>query len=286
MTGSRGAHWSEYLIEGAGLALFMVSACAFGTLLFLPASPVVEAIPGALARRGLMGLAMGLTAVALIYSSWGRRSGAHFNPATTVTFWRLGKVATRDALGYVVAQSAGGLLGVLFSAWVLGPALAEPPIRFVATIPGSAGVAAAFAGELAIAFVLMGTVLWSSNDARWAPFTGLLAGGLVATSIAFESPISGMSLNPARTVASAVPAGVWTAVWIYLVAPPLGMLAAAQLYVARCGLAGVFCAKLRHDDGGRCVFRCRHAELGEASVRTASPVARRRAASTSLRRDP
>ena len=97
-------HWPEYLTEAAGLGLFMISACVFGTLLGHPNSPVVQAVPDALARRALMGLAMGLTAVGLICSPWGQRSGAHFNPATTLTFWRLGKVAPADAGFYMLAQ--------------------------------------------------------------------------------------------------------------------------------------------------------------------------------------
>src|SRR2546428_9952053 len=110
------AHWPEYGIEAAGLGLFMVSACVFGTLFEHPASPVVSALPDPLTRRALMGVAMGLTAVLLIYSPWGRRSGAHFNPATTLTFWRLGKVETRDAVGYAIAQALGALAGVLLAA--------------------------------------------------------------------------------------------------------------------------------------------------------------------------
>src|SRR5688572_16678223 len=108
-------HWPEYAIEAAGLGLFMLSACAFGTLLGHPRSPLVAAVPGELARRIAMGVAMAGTAIALIYSPWGRRSGAHFNPATTLTFWRLGKVETRDAFAYVIAQVAGGLTGVLLA---------------------------------------------------------------------------------------------------------------------------------------------------------------------------
>src|SRR5262245_11232212 len=95
------AHWPEYLVEAAGLGLFMISAGAFGTLLGHPGSPVVQAVPGDTARRVLVGLAMGLTAVCLIRSPWGQRSGAHFNPATTLTFWRLGKVAPADAAFYM-----------------------------------------------------------------------------------------------------------------------------------------------------------------------------------------
>jgi len=254
------AHWPDYAIEAAGLAIFMVVACALGTLLGHPASPVLRILPDAFMRRIVMGVAMGLTAVVLIYSPWGRRSGAHFNPATTLTFWRLGKIETRDAVAYAIAHVSGGLLGVLAVSAVLGAALAHPEVRYVATVPGGAGPAVAFAAEIAIAFVLMTVVLHLSNDAAVARFTGLAAGALVALYITVEAPLSGMSLNPARSLASAVPANVWDAFWIYLVAPPLGMAAAAELYVRRYGARAVYCAKLQHDDGP-CPFRCRWGEL-------------------------
>jgi aquaporin Z len=221
----------------------------------------VQALPGALARRTLMGLAMGLTAVALIYSPWGRRSGAHLNPATTLTFWRLGKVATPDALAYAAAQVAGGIAGVLLAALVVGSPLAHPDVRYVATVPGAGGVAVAFVAELAITCVLMTVVLHVSNRPALARYTGLAAGALVALYITVEAPISGMSMNPARSLASALPAGAWDAFWIYLVAPPAGMLAAAEIYARRRGERAVYCAKLHHDRGGRCIFRCRYAEL-------------------------
>ena len=259
------AHWPEYLIEAAGLGIFMLAACAFGTLLGHPASPVVQALPAPLPRRALMGVVMGLTATALIYSPWGRRSGAHFNPATTLTFWRLGKVATADAVLYVVAQVLGGIAGVAVAAAVLGSPLAAPDVRYVATLPGPAGPAGAFLAELAITFVLMSVVLRASNTASLARLTGLVAGALVATYITVEAPLSGMSMNPARSLASALPAGTWPTLWIYFVAPPLGMLLAAERFVRRRGLAAVFCAKLHHDSSQRCIFRCRYAELAPAT---------------------
>ena len=255
------AHWPEYAIEAAGLGAFMFVACAFGALLGHPASPVVAVLPDALSRRVLMGLAMGSTAVALIYSPWGRRSGAHFNPATTLTFWRLGKVDTYDAVAYAAAQVLGGLAGVGLAAVALRPAVAHPEVRYVATIPGIGGPPMAFAAEIAIAFVLMSAVLRVSNTAALARFTGLVAGALVAVYIMVEAPISGMSMNPARSLASAVPAGAWHAFWVYLVAPPLGMLLAAELYARRHGASAVYCAKLHHGQAGPCIFRCRHAEL-------------------------
>src|SRR5688572_11740363 len=170
------AHWPEYVIEAAGLGIFMVVACVFGTVLSHPDSAVVRAIPDPLARRILMGLAMGLTAIALIYSPWGRRSGAHFNPATTLTFWRLGKVTTGDAVGYVGAQALGGLAGVLLAAAIVGQALAHPHVRYVVTVPGAAGVTIAFVAEVTITFLLMTVVLHVSNRAAVARFTGLAAG--------------------------------------------------------------------------------------------------------------
>src|SRR5439155_1638810 len=80
----------------------------------------------------------------LIYSPWGRRSGAHFNPATTLTFWRLGKVGSADAAFYALAQAAGGLAGVLVAAGLLGESVAHPSVQYVTTIPGPAGASVAF----------------------------------------------------------------------------------------------------------------------------------------------
>jgi aquaporin Z len=265
MGGALRAHWPEYSIEALGLGLFMVSACALGTLLGHPASPVVESVPDPVARRLLMGLAMGLTAVGLIYSPWGQRSGAHFNPATTLVFWRLGKIATPDAVFYAVSQTIGGLGGVGLAAALIGPPLGDPAVRYVATLPGPRGAAAAFVAEMLIAFVLMTVVLRASNTPGLARFTGLFAGGLVALYIAVEAPISGMSMNPARSLASALPAAAADVLWIYVLAPPVGMLLAADVYVRREGLAGVFCAKLHHDGARRCIFHCRFSEMRAAA---------------------
>src|SRR5215467_4160317 len=101
-------HWPEYLIEAACLGLFMVSACSFTVLLEHPASAIRQRLSSALVRRLLGGIAMGVTAVALIYSPWGKQSGAHLNPSVTLTFLRLGKVEPWDAGFYVVAQFIGG----------------------------------------------------------------------------------------------------------------------------------------------------------------------------------
>src|SRR5207247_6208711 len=122
--------------------------------------------------------------------------------------------------------------------------------------------AAAFAAELAISFLLMSVVLTVSNTRRIASLTGLFAGVLVASYISLEAPLSGMSMNPARTFGSAMPAHMWTALWIYFTAPPLGMLLAARLYLWRHGAHRVACAKLHHQNDKRCIFCAHHLNGG------------------------
>lgn len=252
-------HWPEYLIEAALLGLFMTSASGFTILLEFPGSPAVAALPDAFVRRMLIGIAMGLTALALILSPMGKRSGAHFNPAVTLAFWRLGKVQTWDAVFYIVAQFVGGIAGVALVSGVAPQWLADSSVNYVATLPGSTGNGVAFAAEFAISFVLMLTVLNVSNHVRLSRFTPFFAATLVASYITFEAPLSGMSMNPARTFGSAFVGGVWTGLWIYFTAPVLAMLLAALVY-RRSGRV-VYCAKLHHHNGARCIFNCAFGQL-------------------------
>ena len=196
--------------------------------------------------RVLMGFAMGLTAVSIIYSPWGKRSGAHMNPAVTFTFWRLGKVESWDAFLYVLSQFVGGIGGVLLVHASLRSWVSHPSVNYAVTKPGDHGPVVAFFAEVFISFLLMSVILAISNTEKLARYTGLFAGVLVATYITFESPISGMSMNPARTLGSAFSAHVWTSLWIYFTAPPLGMLLAAEVYVRLRGARAVICAKLHH----------------------------------------
>jgi len=252
MTSRTPVHWREYAIEAALLGMFMISAAAVTTAVDHPSSPVRQLLPEAFVRRALTGLAMGLTAAALVYSPWGRRSGAHFNPSVTLTFYRLGKIRGLDAAGYVAGQFVGGLAGIAVAATFLAPWIASPAVSFVATLPGPSGEAAAFGGELAISFLLMLAVLTVSNHARLTRFTGVVAACLVATFITFEAPLSGMSMNPARTFGPSVVGGLAHGLWLYFVAPPVGMLLAAEVYLRVMGRVAVHCARLHHV--GPCLF--------------------------------
>jgi len=250
-----GAHWREYLIECAALGIFMVSAAMMTVMLEHPASRLHGLVPDATSRRVLMGTAMGLTAAALIYSPWGRRSGGHMNPAVTLTFLRLGKISARDAAAYMTAQFLGAVLGIVLAAVALRPWIADPTVNFVVTAPGPLGAVAAFSAEITISFLLMLVVLATSNQQRLAPYTGALVALMVATFITFEAPLSGMSMNPARTFGPDAVGGMWRGIWIYFAAPPLGMLAAAELFIRLKGRLAVRCAKLHHDQGP-CIFHC------------------------------
>ena len=139
-------------------------------------------------------------------------------------------------------------------------------IEIVACFTRSEDKRRAFAAEFGISFILMSVVLRVSNAAQLARYTQLFAGALVATYITLEAPISGMSMNPARTFGSALAAQLWTSLWIYLTAPPLGMLAAAEVYRWQKGAHAVSCAKLHHHNDKRCIFRC-----GYEAAQTRSP---------------
>jgi aquaporin Z len=257
LTSLRG-HWPEYLMEAGELALYMFLVCAFAALLQHPSSPVRHFISSTVVRRAIMGLLVGSTVVAIILTPWGKQSGGHFNPAVTLIFYRLGKVAFWDTWFYVAAQFAGAAGGVGIAAYVLRDAPENPAVRYAVTAPGIFGSAGAFAGEVTISFILMTAILFASNREALTRYTPYFVGALYATFLTFETPLSGMSMNPARSFGSAFRAGYWQALWVYLIAPTLGMLAGAELFLwARRGI-GPYCAKLYHDNDKRCIFHHGH----------------------------
>jgi aquaporin Z len=259
-------HLPEYLMEAAELGIFMISAGMLTCLFESPNSPIHQAISNGDLRRFLIGVAMGVTAIALIYSPWGKQSGAHINPAVTLTFYRLGKVKHQDAFFYILFQCLGGLAGVYFVIFLLGSIFTQPPVNYIVTVPGSLGWFAALLGELVIAFIMMIVVLLTSNNPKLSRYAGLFAGGLVMLYVFLEAPLSGFSMNPARSFASAFPAQNWTAFSLYLIAPLTGMFLTAELYQFLFGQRGVKCAKLHHDNHKRCIFRCNYKQSGEIDL--------------------
>jgi len=162
-----------------------------------------------------MGLAVGATVAAIVMSPWGKQSGGHFNPALTLALCRLGKMNFPDALFYVTAQFSGAIGGVWFARYLLPDTVGRHGIRYAVTAPGVRGSATAFLGELTISFVLMSTILVASNREQVARYTPYFVGFLYATFTALEAPLSGMSMNPARSFAPALHVSYWHALWLY-----------------------------------------------------------------------
>ena len=241
-------------MEAAELGAFMLSASLFGSLLEHPASPVRALVASPFARRVLMGLAMGATALAIVHSRFGKRSGAHFNPAVTLTFWRLGRVRSADAAFYALAQLAGAISGMLLASAILGGILAHPDVNHVRTLPGPGGAGPAIIVEIGMTFILMSVVLEVSSRPRVARFTGLCAASLVAIYIPLFAPISGMSMNPARSAGSAAAAGSLEFLWVYFTAPLAGTLLAGEAHRLAKGTPSAACAKLHHENAERCIF--------------------------------
>ncbi len=227
-------HGRAYLMEAAGLAGFVLGAGILTVFLEHPDFPIMRSRFGTegmtIWRRVPLGLLMGAY-ISLVIYLFGKKSGAHINPATTWAFFRLGKINFADSVFYTLAQFAGAVAAALSLKFALGLWFAHPMINFGATEPkpphNSVG---AFFAEFIISFVLMFVVLVFIGSARLEKYAAPASGVLIALYLIFELPFSGMSLNPARSFAAALAGNKWEYLWIYFVAPPLAMLLAAEIY--------------------------------------------------------
>ncbi len=251
-----GAHWREYLMEGTEIGSLMLSTCIFGTLLYGNDSPLRHLALSRGVRPLLMGTAIAMTTFLIIRSPFGRRSGAHFNPAVTLAFLWLRRIHRWDAVCYVLAQFLGAVVGVLVARQLLGVHLSSAPVRYLVTVPGIYGRAIAFVAEFVLAGLLMGIVLYASNHRLLARFSPIFVALLTVFYFALCSSISGFSVNPARTFSSALFAWIWEGIWIYFSAPCLGMLMSAAMYIKGMGPNRVYCAKVFHDRHSPCPFPC------------------------------
>ncbi len=221
-------HWPFYLMEAWGLGTFMAGASLLTTLLMYAHSPAARAIKEPGVRLAWLGLGMGLIIAGIVYSPWGKKSGAHINPAVTWAFFRLGKITLADAVFYTLAQFGGALIAVQVMGLVIGRPYQHPTVRHVVTVPGPDGPWAAWVAEFVISFLLMYVVLVAVNNKKLEKWGGALTGVLIMAYLTLETPWSGMSLNPARTFGSAFAARDWDSLWVYFTAPVAAMLLAAE----------------------------------------------------------
>jgi aquaporin Z len=193
-------------------------------------------------------------ATAVVLSPIGQRSGGHLNPAVTLAFWWQGRITGSDATAYIVAQVLGAILGVAVVAAAAFPAARS--VQLGLTTPGNGfSLPVVFLAELGATFLLLMVILMSLHHQRFAPRTPFFAGTLVALLVFIEAPISGTSLNPARSFAPALLVEHFSDQWIYLIAPLLGALLAVKVFdmlVVKSEQGG--CAKLYHTERYRCIF--------------------------------
>ena len=262
-----------YLSELVGTAIMMAIGVGAITLFWAPGSPVPRIDPERL-RLLATGLIFAGGATLVVYSPLGRMSGGHLNPAVTCAFWRLGRINSRDAVVYVIAQTIGAVAGVAAVRLVAGDL--GTSVELGMTRPG-VGVSpfAASVFEIAITFALMFLILAFLNKPTLAPRTGIAAGSLVALLVMLEAPLTGTSLNPARSLAPALLMQRLDGVWIYLVAPPIGALLAAAAWRGRWGSRqALICAKLYHAGPSPCQFAtCPYVTLraGDVVIRENEP---------------
>jgi aquaporin Z len=197
----------------------------------------VGAGAGALGIGGLVGVAFahGLVVVSFAYA-YGRVSGTHINPAVTFGVWLAGLIEAKRAVAYWGAQMVGGLLAGVALYWALGGAETGLGATVLArgleaggaviTISPLQGVVI----EALLTFFLVNAVLNAGIHGQATQVAGLAIGLTLVFCILLGGPLTGASLNPARTIGPAVAAGIYTDLWLYFVGPLVGGAAAGMLY--------------------------------------------------------
>jgi len=179
---------------------------------------------GALGTVGIA-LVFGLIIMVMVYAT-GHLSGAHINPAVTVAFTMTRHFPGRDAVAYIAAQSLGATAGalLLLAVWT------DKPASLGATLP-TVGTGSALVYEIVLTAFLMFVIMAVATDTRAVGAAAAIAiGGTVGLDALFGGPVTGASMNPARSLGPAVAAGEWTDAWIYLVGPTLGAAIGAFAY--------------------------------------------------------
>lgn len=190
-------------------------------LVFFGAGSIVvnDVSLGAVTHLGIC-LIFGFIVTVVVYALGGL-SGAHINPAVTLGFYAAG-LFDRDAIWHYILAQCLGAISAAFSLKLLFIGHAT----YGATLP-TGSMSQSFVLEVIMTYFLMLIILFISQDEATKSFTGLAVGLMVALEATFGGPISGCSMNPARSLGPALASGVWDAFWIYILAPVLGAVLAS-----------------------------------------------------------
>src|SRR5262245_21800882 len=186
---------------------------------------------GALGIGGLVGVALahGLVVVGFAYA-YGHISGTHINPAVTLGVWAAGLIDAGRAVSYIVFQLAGGVLGALALRFVLGGPQSGLGATTLATSPPVTPTVGLVVEALLTFFLVNAVLNCGGADDESRGHAGLAVGLTLAFCILMGGPLTGASLNPARTLGPAIAADVYENLWVYFAGPALGALAAAALW--------------------------------------------------------
>lgn len=239
--------WRTFFAEMIGTALLVLGGLSLVIFMFGTGTPMARWIPGEDLRRAITGFLFGTVGALIALSPVGQESGAHINPAVTLGFWLVRKIDLRTACVYISGQCLGGIIGAVpLLAWgTMGKSVA-----FGATLPGPGfSTSAVFMGEVITTFAMVSGLCIFLAFRKLRPFTPGLFPPLYAIMVWLESPLSGTSTNPARTLGPAVISGEWQGWWIYWAGPVVGMLLALLVCSALIKRIGV--AKLYYFDSDR-----------------------------------
>lgn len=256
--------WTSYLAELFGTALLVFVGLSVVILNFGQGSPIPHLLPDAGWRRLLTGFLFGSTGALIALSPLGRESGAHINPVVSLGFWLMGKLQGRHAMGYVLSQLAGGVLGALpLLTWgAMGRS-----VQFGATTPGPGfSSAQALQGEIVTTFAMIACLFFFVRHRKLREFTPALFPILYAVMVFLEAPTSGTSTNPARSLGPALIANAWHGWWIYWLGPVIGALLSVMLYrftwLRRIEIDVAKLYHFEHDPHG--IFRFKRREIGSS----------------------
>lgn len=248
-------HWPEYGAELLGTAFLVFVGLSAVVFDFGKGLPVSQLVPDASMRRLITGLLFAGCGSLVAISPPGRLSGAHINPSVSLAFWAHGKMRWYDLVGYITGQMLGAVVGEGMLVLVWGGYAAS--VRNGMTLPGAGfSLWVAFLAESALTFLLVLLIFVFVSSHRLMHWTPLMTWLLVATMVWQEAPISGTSLNPARSFAPALFSWFWHDQWLYFIAPPLGALLAVVAYrLFSAGERDVLTGKLFHVPHYRSVFK-------------------------------
>jgi aquaporin Z len=248
-------HWPEYGAELVGTAFLILVGLSAVVFDFGKGLPMSHLVPSGSLRLLITGLIFAGSGSLVAISPFGKLSGAHINPSVSLAFLVQGKMHLHDFFGYIIGQFLGAILGevILVLAW--GSYAAS--VHNGMTLPGAGyPLWLVFLAETIMTFLLVFLIFVFVSSHRLMHWTPLMNWILVATMVWQEAPISGTSLNPARSFAPALLSGYWHDQWIYWIAPPLGGLLAVGVFrLLSAGERDVLTGKLFHVPHYRSVFK-------------------------------